>query len=137
MNETAKDMERAYSRDPRWHPTRRAGVCAKLSVQCSLKRKFAPIPTSAPTGLWRAGGSLASTAKNCNATGISGAHGKCSSAWHAWRKAFSATPRWNPSCVGASKSLASGFEIGRQLSHDLVSSVGIEMGRCRDLGMSR
>lgn len=38
---------------------------------------------------------------------------------------------------GRKQELGISFETGRQLSHDLASSVGIEMGRGRDLGMSR
>jgi hypothetical protein len=38
---------------------------------------------------------------------------------------------------GRKQELGISFETGRQLSHDLASSVGIEMGRSYDRGLSR
>lgn len=141
MNATGKhaaqDMERAYRRDPGLVSDAAGGRTAQAIRATQVEAEVRTDPDKRADRFVEKWHKLHGQYRSAHARGDYDAIGRARSDMAGLAKSLERDAQVESVLRGRKQELGIPFETGRQLSHDLASSVGIEMGRGRDLGMSR
>ena len=141
MNATGKhaaqDMERAYRRDPALASEASAGRVRQAMRAMQLEAEIRADPDKRADRFVEGWRQLHQHREELQRDGDFRGACKVSEQMAGMAKSLERDAQVESVLRGRKQELGIGIETGRQLSHDLASSVGIEMSRGRDLGMSR
>jgi len=141
MNATGKhaaqDMERAYKRDPALASDAAGGRVRQAMRAMQLEAEIRTDPDKRADRFVEGWRQLHNHREELQRDGDFRGARKVSEQMAGMAKSLERDAQVESVLRGRKQELGIGFETGRQLSHDLASSVGIEMSRGRDLGMSR
>jgi Ti-type conjugative transfer relaxase TraA len=133
----AHDMERAYSRDPTLASEASAGRIGQAMRAMSQEAEIRNDPDKRADRFVEDWQELGRHRDELQRDGDFRGARKVSEQMAGMARSLERDAQVESVLRGRKQELGISFETGRQLSHDLSSSVGIEMGRGRDLGMSR
>ena len=133
----AQDMERAYRRDPALASEASVGRVRQAMRAMQLEAEIRVDPDKRADRFVEGWRQLHTHREELQRDGDFRGARKVSEQMAGMAKSLERDAQMESVLRGRKQELGIGFETGRQLSHDLASSVGIEMGRGRDLGMSR
>ncbi len=133
----AQDMERAYNRDPALASEASAGRVRQAMRAMSQEAEIRTDPDKRADRFVEGWRQLGQHREELQRDGDFRGARKVSEQMAGMVKSLERDAQVESALRGRKQELGINFETGRQLSHDLASSVGIEMGRGRDLGMSR
>ncbi|MCG2841989.1 Ti-type conjugative transfer relaxase TraA [Sandaracinobacter sp. RS1-74] len=141
MNQTgkhaARDMEQAYKRDPALASDAAGGRVRQAMRAMQLEAEIRTDPDKRADRFVEGWRQLGQHREELQRDGDFRGARKVSEQMAGMAKSLERDAQVESVLRGRKQELGISFETGRQLSHDLASSVGIEMGRGRDLGMSR
>ena len=141
MNATGKhraqDMERAYKRDPALASDAAGGRVRQAMRAMQLEAEIRVDPDKRADRFVEGWRQLHTHREELQRDGDFRGARKVSEQMAGMAKSLERDAQVESVLRGRKQELGIGIETGRQLSHDLASSVGIEMSRGRDLGMSR
>ena len=134
---TARDMEQAYKRDPALASDAAGGRVRQAMRAMQLEAEIRTDPDKRADRFVEGWRQLGQHREELQRDGDFRGARKVSEQMAGMAKSLERDAQVESVLRGRKQELGISFETGRQLSHDLASSVGIEMGRGRDLGMSR
>ncbi len=141
MNATAKhaaqDMERAYSRDPALASDAAGGRVRQAMRAMQFEAEIRTDPDKRADRFMEGWRQLSQHREELQRGGDFRGARKVSKQMAGMAKSLERDAQVESLLRDRKQELGIGFETGRQLSHDLSSSVGIEMGRSHDHGLSR
>jgi len=141
MNQTGKhaaqDMEQAYSRNPDLVSDAAGGRTAQAIRAMQLEAEIRTDPGKRADRFVEGWQQLGQHREELQRDGDFRGARKVSEQMAGMAKSLERDAQVESLLRDRKQELGIPFETGRQLSHDLASSVGIEMGLGRDLGMSR
>lgn len=141
MNQTGKhaaqDMERAYSRDPALASDAAGGRVRQAMRAMQLEAEIRTDPDKRADRFVEGWRQLGQHREELQRDGDFRGARKVSEQMAGMAKSLERDAQMESVLRGRKQELGISFETGRQLSHDLASSVGIEMGRSHDHGLSR
>jgi Ti-type conjugative transfer relaxase TraA len=141
MNQTSKhaahDMERAYSRDPALASEASSGQVRQALRAMQLEAEIRIDPDKRADRFVEGWQQLGRHREELQRDGDFRGARKVSEQMAGMAKSLERDPQMESLLRDRKQELGIDFDTGRQLSHDLSSSVGIEMGRGHDHGMSR
>ncbi len=141
MNQTSKhaaqDMERAYGRDPALASEASNGRVRQAVRAMQLEAEIRTDPDKRADRFVEGWRQLGQHREDLQRDGDFRGARKVSEQMAGMAKSLERDAQMESVLRGRKQELGIPFETGRQLSHDLSSSVGIEMGRSHDHGLSR
>lgn len=141
MNQTGKhaaqDMERAYSRDPALAFDAAGGRVRQAIRAMQLEAEIRADPDKRADRFMEDWRQLGQYREELQRDGDFRGARKVSEQMASMAKSLERDAQVESVLRGRKQELGIAFETGRQLSHDLASSIGIEMGRGHDHGISR
>jgi Ti-type conjugative transfer relaxase TraA len=133
----AKDMEQAYSRDPALASDAAGGRVRQAIRAMQLEAEIRSDPDKRADRFVEGWRQLGQHREELQRDGDFRGARKVSEQMAGMAKSLERDAQVESLLRGRKQELGISFETGRQLSHDLSSSVGIEMGRGHDHGLSR
>ncbi|PKQ00445.1 MAG: Ti-type conjugative transfer relaxase TraA [Alphaproteobacteria bacterium HGW-Alphaproteobacteria-13] len=133
----AHDMERAYNRDPALAFEASAGRVSQAMRAMSQEAEIRADPDKRADRFVEGWQELGRHREDLQRDGDFRGARKVSEQMAGMAKSLERDAQMESVLRERKQELGIGIETGRDLSHDLASSVGIEMDRGRDLGMSR
>lgn len=133
----AQDMERAYSRDPALVPEASAGGVRQAMRAMQLEAEIRTDPNKRAERFVEGWRQLGQHREQLQRDGDFRGARKVSEQMASMAKSMERDAQMESILRNRKQQLGIDFDTGRKLSHELASSVGIEMGRSRDHGLSR
>jgi hypothetical protein len=133
----AQDMERAYGRDPALVPEASAGRVRQAMRAMQLEAEIRTDPDKRADRFVEGWRQLGQHREELQRDGDFRGARKVSEQMAGMAKSLERDAQVESLLRGRKQELGIDFDTGRKLTHDLAGSVGIEMGRSHDHGLSR